>query len=253
MPEEIDVACPGCNAIFGVPQEYCGETAECAECGTMFEIPGLPEEAGNLEDTKTGAIQGIESDDAGEATNTVRLSRTSIGMIPQVKDSFSLGSSASPTPKKPMPSAAAPRPAAPRPAAPARPNAPTPASAPAPTPASAPAAQQAPAGDSKKIIIPSWATVRMKKGEDVLGVRESISSPVGTAVLIAISALVAGGAGIAAKFVDVPIAAGIVFFVAIIVFVVAMLMAKSGSKKALIVTSQRSISVMGKDRMEVKR
>ena len=85
MPEEVDVACPSCNAVFSVPLEFCGETAQCAECDAIFEIPN-PDEAGsdeNMTGTDTGPIKGAEAD-PGEATNTVRLSRTGIGMIPQV-------------------------------------------------------------------------------------------------------------------------------------------------------------------------
>jgi hypothetical protein len=136
MPEEIDVACPGCNAIFGVPIEICGEMAECAECLTIFEIPNPEEES--YASTDTGTMQGLESD--GETTNTVRLSRTGIGMIPQVKDSFTFGDpsagggggffGATPTSKPaPRPATPAPRPVAPapRPVAPApRPVAPAP-------------------------------------------------------------------------------------------------------------------------------
>ena len=142
MPEEIDVACPGGNAIFGVPLEFCGEMAECAECSTVFEIPIPEEDEETYASTDTGAIQGLESD--GETTNTVRLSRTGIGMIPQVKDSFTFGETGSagsagggtggffgnsPT-QKPAP---APAPvAAPKPA-------PVPVPAPVPKPAPAPA------------------------------------------------------------------------------------------------------------------
>lgn len=268
MPEEVDVACPGCNAIFGVPVEFCGETAECAECGTMFEIPTIdaqPEET--MTNTETGAIKGVESDDGGEATNTVRLSRTGIGMIPQVKDSFQLGGppATSSAPGKPSPAKSFKKPGAPKPpaAAPSAPSAPAPAPSPAPAPQApgapaAPAAAPAPSteataqGAKQQIPLPPWTQIRMKKGEEVLGIRETSGSAVGAAVVAAIFAIAAGGAGIALVK-NIPIAAGAVFGAAVIGFVVVLVMGKSSSKRALVVTSQRAISIIGKDRMEVKQ
>jgi len=263
MPEEIDVACPGCNAIFGVPTEFCGETAECAECGTMFEIPVLDEKPKDepFTSTETGAIKGLEAD-LGEATNTVRLSRTGIGMIPQVKDSFQLGgppASAAPKPVPPRAPAPAPAPAAAPTPAPAL--APAPAAAPAPAPTGAPApaapaapASAAPAAPSSNVTIPEWTQVRMKKGEEVIGLRESSASSGATAFLISIPVIVAGAAGIALQHISgTVIAAVIVFIVWGAVFITAMLMGKSGAKKILIATNQRAICVTGKERMEIKQ
>jgi len=96
MPSEIEVSCPGCNAVFSVPVELSGEIAECTECAAVFEIPRLDEHPDAI-DTDTGAIKGIfpaaapASDYTSTATNTVKLSRSSIGMIPTLKDSFTFG------------------------------------------------------------------------------------------------------------------------------------------------------------------
>ena len=112
MADEVDIECPGCGAVFGIPVELCGEMAQCAECDVIFEIPTLDEDEGDGEvSTDTGAIKGIEAD--GDATNTVRLSRTGIGMIPQIKDNFmsDFPVTSAPAPSKP----AAPRPSAPPP------------------------------------------------------------------------------------------------------------------------------------------
>lgn len=267
MPEEIDVACPGCNAIFGVPMEFCGETAECAECGTMFEIPTIePTNDSTLANTDTGAIKGVEADDVGEATNTVRLSRTGIGMIPQVKDNFQLGgtpptSSAVNPPKAPAgrtftkpgaPQPPAPAPAAAPPSAPAPAPAPSPTAAPAPAPAAAPSPAQASASPRQKIVLPDWTKVRMKKGEEVIGLRETSSSAAGAAILAAVMAIVAGGAAIALKD-NIALSAGAAFGAAVVAFVVILVMGNVSSKRALVVTNQRSITVIGKDRMEVKQ
>lgn len=122
---EFNVACPSCSAIFSVPVELAGEMAECAECGAVFEIPHPPEPEPVIEgaaaedspeDTKTGPVTGVASDGEG-VTNTVRLSRTSIGMIPQMKDSFQFDKPAEkkqvrPPAPKPSAAAAPPKPSA---------------------------------------------------------------------------------------------------------------------------------------------
>jgi len=84
--KEFKVSCPKCKASFSVPLEFAGETAECAECEFVFEIP-KPDEPQNYEVTETGTITGVEIDEK-IAKGTVRLSRTSIGMIPTMKDRF---------------------------------------------------------------------------------------------------------------------------------------------------------------------
>ncbi len=90
MSIEIEVSCPGCNAVFNVPSELSGEIAECSECATVFEIPKF-EEVTQIQGTETGAIKGKVTEESEGATNTVKLSRTSIGMIPSLKDSFTFG------------------------------------------------------------------------------------------------------------------------------------------------------------------
>lgn len=99
MAEEFDVSCPKCSMVFTVPRELCGEMAECSECTTVFEIP-FPEEVPVLESTDTGAIRGIapQPEEVVDTTNTVKLSRTGIGMIPNLKDSFEFGTKAPPPP-----------------------------------------------------------------------------------------------------------------------------------------------------------
>ena len=93
----------------------------------------------------------------------------------------------------------------------------------------------------------------MKKGEDVIGFKEAAKSPAGAAVLVTIPAIAAGAAGLAADLVGgMAVAAGIVGGVVIAAFITALLMGKAGSRKALVVTSQRSISVVGSERMELK-
>lgn len=72
-----------------MPLEFAGETAECAECDFVFEIP-TPDHIEDYDVTETGTITGVEIDEK-IAKGTVRLSRTSIGMIPTMKDKFEFG------------------------------------------------------------------------------------------------------------------------------------------------------------------
>jgi hypothetical protein len=262
MPEEIDVACPGCNAIFGVPVSFCGQTAECAECGSMFEIPHLREK--NLEDTSTGTISGLESD--GETTNTVRLSRSGIGMIPQIKDDYKLGAVPGQK-KKPAPishisspsvSSRPQSPNAPKPPAPK--NSPTVTSKPiqnSPTPmptaaGSAQTVQDIPAQPQVQGI-PEWTNIRVKKGEEIIGVREVVNSPAEIAFLVVIPLIIAGAAGLLSPKISTMVSAMIVGASCVITFIVALIMNKNNSKKALVVTNQRAIAVIGKNRIEIKK
>ncbi len=96
--KEFKVSCPKCRATFSVPLEFAGETAECAECDFVFEIP-KPDQTENYDVTETGTITGVEIDER-IAKGTVRLSRTSIGMIPTMKDKFLSENPAHPPPPK---------------------------------------------------------------------------------------------------------------------------------------------------------
>jgi len=94
----ISVACPGCKAVFELSSELGGELGECTECGAIFEIPrvdgGLaapapqpapaPAPAPSVPTSDTGSVKKQKPG----ATNTVKLSRASIGMVPDVKDNF---------------------------------------------------------------------------------------------------------------------------------------------------------------------
>jgi putative nucleotidyltransferase with HDIG domain len=88
MSETVKVACPGCDAIFAIPVELGGELGECTECDTVFEIPEI-NVAKPQEEVKP-IIPKMSAEDI-EATGTVKLSRASIGMIPDLKDAFNFG------------------------------------------------------------------------------------------------------------------------------------------------------------------
>lgn len=118
MPDVIQIACPKCKAVFDIPPEYAGQVGECSECATTFLIPAIepqhtpppppqieapvqeePQQDETQEDTPadfnntdTNAIDGAvpegEAHECGTETRTVKLSRSSIGMMPELEDNF---------------------------------------------------------------------------------------------------------------------------------------------------------------------
>lgn len=92
----ISVSCPGCGALFELPPEMGGEIGECTECNAVFEIPKLEAiEHGDVPKTDTGSLKVSKAPEG--ATNTVKLSRASIGMVPDVKDNFAFSTVKAPT------------------------------------------------------------------------------------------------------------------------------------------------------------
>jgi hypothetical protein len=291
MSQEFEIACPTCNAIFSVPMELAGETAECAECSAIFKIPAPPvvEAQGGLQlpKTDTGAIRGIAAapdNFDGEVTHTVKLSRTSIGMIPTLKDSFkfdappgtaaapqrpAMAPTASAPARKPMlqrpPSASvAPPPPPPLPMAAAAPTTkaappmppplpvagampPSVASAQPELPPSHPSATQT---RVKLVDVPAWTNIKLRKDEEPLAFHETADSGTGIALLISVPALLAG---IGALFKNPAIALVIAGLVWLGTFVVAMFMIRSRGRRGLLMTSQRAIAIGGGKRLEVKK
>ena len=88
MAETIKVACPGCDAIFAIPVELGGEIGECTECDTVFEIPEVSSKKKN--ETVKPIVPKMSPEEV-QATGTIKLSRASIGMIPDLKDAFNFG------------------------------------------------------------------------------------------------------------------------------------------------------------------
>lgn len=79
MYNEVIIACPECDAQFIVPRKFCGGVVDCSECGTVFEIEALPEDA--EVDMPTTNIKNPE-----KSTNTIVMSRSDLGMIPDLND-----------------------------------------------------------------------------------------------------------------------------------------------------------------------
>lgn len=108
---DIKVYCPHCNTEFEVPEEYLGQVAECSQCTNSFEVAlpsdeaipsneSIPSDEDGTLSTDTADLSNIEEPQAEEepseeileetATSTIKLSRSSIGMVPEVQDSFKL-------------------------------------------------------------------------------------------------------------------------------------------------------------------
>lgn len=81
MYHEVIIACPECKAQFVIPRKYCGGVVDCSECGTVFEIEALPEDAEIHTHTKKTSSKKKES-----STNTIAMSRSDLGMIPKLDD-----------------------------------------------------------------------------------------------------------------------------------------------------------------------
>lgn len=285
MADEFDVSCPKCSATFTVTRDLCGEMAECADCETVFEIP-FPEEATVLQSTETGAIKGTAAaPEAVEATNTVKLSRTGIGMIPRLKDSFEFGTKAPPgaqqskvapatkpnippgpaqpslqqKPIAPPPPAAPPqapgksgvtfkKPTVPPPPPPAAP--PPPQVHAQPQPAFNPTQTQSAGIPAKTPVqIPSWAKIVIHKDEEVYSCAESSSNPIQNVILVTLPVLIC----IILPVLPSPLSYIVGLLIAIITFVVAFIMIKKSSKTLVVLTSQRAISISGKTKVEAKR
>lgn len=254
MPKEIEVSCPGCNAIFSVPVEFCGEMAECDECEAIFEIPHA-EQIETLPKTDSGAIKAVAAGDDFDIkkTHTVKVSRAGIGMIPSLKDRFEFGTKEVQTVQSqpPPPQKAAPPP--PKPDQPPLPRPPT--KTPPPIPAAihmdvteiAPAEQEKPA-----VKLPSWTRINMQRGEKPLGCREIKKKAVAIALLISLPAFIAG---ISVLFAKINSYLGIAFAVGVwlTTFGVALLIVWEKRCKALILTTHRAIYFNGKERTEVKK
>jgi hypothetical protein len=276
MPQmEVEVSCPGCDAVFSVPVELCGEMAECTECAAVFEIPGVSEVPPTL-NTDTGAIKGIpppaSADNAVIATNTIKLSRVSIGMIPTLKESFNLGqnSYAEPDSEPSFTEAYQQQLNAPiqqksafvKSSSPPSPPPAKPVPAPAHTTAfqhsasrtfstqtsTALSAQQI----AQAVKLPPWTNIQLKQGEELQTCREIKKNPTPTAVLASLPVLLTICAMFFAKT-QLGLAVGLVVVLWIVTFIIALLVTKDSSKRAIVITNQRTICIIGKDSIELKK
>lgn len=93
--KEFKVSCPKCKTVYYVPLEFAGQAAECANCDMTFVVPDPTDESKEYVTTETGTISAEEIDKA-LCKNTVKISRHSVGMIPNLKDKFEFGTKSVP-------------------------------------------------------------------------------------------------------------------------------------------------------------
>lgn len=104
MLETIHVQCYRCKTVYEVEYELRGQLVECAVCNTIFVVPKLGEEHKDQilktnpyveenpaagEDANLQTAVGVESTSGlPTKTKTIKLSKSSCGMIPQIEDKF---------------------------------------------------------------------------------------------------------------------------------------------------------------------
>ena len=236
MVEEVNVSCPGCDSVFSVPIEFCGETAECAECGVLFEIPAPPERNDNAHSrassddadtafepsTDTGPIKGVESKNVPETTNTVKLSRTGIGMIPEIKDSFQFSTEARP------PAFSKPKPKSP------------------------PPKTSTPKSLKEEVMLPKWVTVNLRKDEEIIAVKETITPAYTAPGMVAAATFLSGIlATITGHLSNMYVAFACVLAIAAAAFIVTFFMSAQKRRQALVLTDERAIYI-GEKRIEAQ-
>jgi len=142
-----------------------------------------------------------------------------------------------------------------RPSAPPQPPPARPASPPAPAapshqaPAAAPATstQGVPATHAS-VKLPAWTKVQLKQGEEAIAYKEDNKNPAVPAVLASIPVVLSAGAVLLGTMGLI-----VVGVLCVITFIVAFIMSKAAEKRAVILTTQRAICILGKDRIELKK
>ncbi len=80
----VIVSCRSCGAKYEIPDEFLGDSAECSECGDIFP---LTEDPDSVSDNTEVIAAKAELD---ENENLVKFYRKKVGMLPKVKDQFSV-------------------------------------------------------------------------------------------------------------------------------------------------------------------
>ena len=103
MAEKISVQCYRCKTVYELEYELRGELVECTVCNTIFVVPKLGEDhdikilktnpyveesSNENQDSNLHTSPKFKSGELTTKTKTIKLSRTSCGMIPDVDDKF---------------------------------------------------------------------------------------------------------------------------------------------------------------------
>lgn len=105
MADTFIYTCVNCQVGLTVPTEACGLSAECTECGAQFVLPTLEEVQSNKsEEQEVSAPQQATTEDNSEdeamqETGTIKIERSSIGMIPELQEQFKMDLGVSSSPK----------------------------------------------------------------------------------------------------------------------------------------------------------
>ncbi len=83
-PGSAIVSCASCGVKYEVPVEFLGDSAECSECGALFALAEDPEAVSDATEVISAKAE------LDETENLVRFCRKKVGMLPNVKDRFSV-------------------------------------------------------------------------------------------------------------------------------------------------------------------
>lgn len=101
MAEKINVQCYRCKTVYNLEYELRGQLVECAVCNTIFVVPKLGEDhndkilktnpyieesSSKHSDSKLHTSPKFNTANTSTKTKTIKLSRTSCGMVPDVDD-----------------------------------------------------------------------------------------------------------------------------------------------------------------------
>jgi len=92
--------------------------------------------------------------------------------------------------------------------------------------------------------------VQFKQGEEAVAYKELEKNPVVSAVLVSMPVVLSA---IAVILNQIVLGLVIVVVLGVVTFIVAFAMSKEGSRRAIILTTQRAICIFGKDRIELKK
>lgn len=208
MSEEINISCPECDVSFCVPIEFCGETAECDACGKLFKIKDPRNEiVENLKNTDTGSVADDPIDI--DTTNTLKLSRSGIGMMPDVNDGFQLGAPQVEDSTRTKPAAT----------------------------------HKTRNSPEKTIECPEWVQINIKEKEKIIGLREEINYLWKTPLMICISVI---SGIILAHFTNILIVTIIALIVSAIVFAIARKSQKAlivTNDRSILIIDKKTIEV----------
>jgi hypothetical protein len=105
---------------------------------------------------------------------------------------------------------------------------------------------------AQAVILPPWTKIQLKQGEELQSCRVISKNPWLAAALVSLPVLLTFAAVFFAKTQFI-LAFVLVAVIWILTFIVAFLMAKENLNSAIVITSQRNICIIGKDRIELKK